>query len=400
MWGILKRSHAGKGGGVLMGIHIYLWIGLAVVVVAGGVFFIRRRLRTESSEELAVPISSVEEIKNLKKAFSSDMLSDDKETSLTQHILKENLRAGILKSADGQNTNKDVHSVKESIENQTWSQASNGSDEFSRCVALEKECERLKIALEREISSKESGMILSENTERLENLNQALDRSKDTVTVLTEENQQLKLNMTDLKEEYKNIEQALVFYKKKYDDFFVNNTQLLDELCGRLDRTEKQAMELLMGSKKEVVLSDQEKQHLRDESMRLHEQEKLFRSQINILKEKNHSLTEEIAKLHSELPQQYSKVEKEMVAQVEQLQKDLEILENEKSEILKFQKKLQSDYDQIQSLNAQLVEKGKLLQYELTKHRAQALGLEKICADFRFQMEQPAGKNSSAGSVI
>lgn len=400
MRGILKISLAGKGGCMLMGMHIYFWIGLAVVVVAVGVFFILRSLRAESSDELAVPISSVEEIKDLKKAFSFDTLTENKDANLTQHILKENLRAGILKSEDGQGAKKDASSIKSSIQNQALSAASGGYDDSSRCIALEKECERLKLALEREILSKEPGMILQENGERLENLNHALDRSKEAVVALTEENQQLKLTMTDLKVDYQDIEQTLVLYKTKYDDFLAKNTQLLDELANRLERAEKQATEFLKGSQKEAGLLDQENQNLRDESVQLHEQEAQFRNQIKILQDKNHNLTEEIARLRSELPQQNSKVEKELVAQVELLQQDLEALENEKLEILKFQKKLQGDYDQIQALNAQLVEKGKLLQYELTKHRAQALGLEKICEDFRFQMERPKGKDSGARAII
>ena len=40
-----------------------------------------------------------------------------------------------------------------------------------------------------------------------------------------------------------------------------------------------------------------------------------------------------------------------------------------------------------EELNAHLLQKDQMIQYELTKNRAQALGLEKICEDFKTQIE-------------
>ena len=49
---------------------------------------------------------------------------------------------------------------------------------------------------------------------------------------------------------------------------------------------------------------------------------------------------------------------------------------------------LQEDFKRTEELNVQLLEKERIMQYELVKNRAQALGLERICEDFKRQIEE------------
>ena len=60
----------------------------------------------------------------------------------------------------------------------------------------------------------------------------------------------------------------------------------------------------------------------------------------------------------------------------------------EKQELLKQAQKLDAELNQLKAFNAHLMDKERLLQYELTKSRAQSIGLEQICEDFKHQIEQ------------
>jgi len=68
----------------------------------------------------------------------------------------------------------------------------------------------------------------------------------------------------------------------------------------------------------------------------------------------------------------------------------IETLKGENRNLLQANQDLASDYKKIEAFNLHLREKEKMMQYELVKNRAQALGLEKICEDFKVQIETMA----------
>jgi DNA repair exonuclease SbcCD ATPase subunit len=47
----------------------------------------------------------------------------------------------------------------------------------------------------------------------------------------------------------------------------------------------------------------------------------------------------------------------------------------------------EQDVSKLKELNSTLIDRAKILQYELNRHRAQASGLERVCEDFKIQME-------------
>ena len=62
-------------------------------------------------------------------------------------------------------------------------------------------------------------------------------------------------------------------------------------------------------------------------------------------------------------------------------------LKRENKDYQKANLDLKDAFKKMEEMNDHLVKKEKMMQYELTKNRAQALGLEKICEDFRTQIE-------------
>src|SRR3989344_2611960 len=62
----------------------------------------------------------------------------------------------------------------------------------------------------------------------------------------------------------------------------------------------------------------------------------------------------------------------------------------EREQLLQADSGLERDFTKIKDINAYLLEKEKLLQYELAKERAQSLGMERICEDFKIQIDEMA----------
>jgi chromosome segregation ATPase len=65
----------------------------------------------------------------------------------------------------------------------------------------------------------------------------------------------------------------------------------------------------------------------------------------------------------------------------------IEALKGENKDLQRFNQDLKNDFEKTQEYNTHLIEKEKLMEYELSKNRAQTLGLEKICEDFKVQIE-------------
>lgn len=65
-------------------------------------------------------------------------------------------------------------------------------------------------------------------------------------------------------------------------------------------------------------------------------------------------------------------------------------VKKEREQLMQAHSELERDFGQIKDLNTYLLEKEKILEYELTKERAQSLGLEKICEDFKVQIDETA----------
>ncbi len=69
------------------------------------------------------------------------------------------------------------------------------------------------------------------------------------------------------------------------------------------------------------------------------------------------------------------------------LRRQMESLSKERDDLFEQRSELMMDLKRIEEHNAQLLEKERFLQYELTKTRAKAMGLEKICEEFKIRLE-------------
>jgi chromosome segregation ATPase len=72
----------------------------------------------------------------------------------------------------------------------------------------------------------------------------------------------------------------------------------------------------------------------------------------------------------------------------------LETLKRENQDLTERNANLERNFKQVEEFNLHLREKERMLQYELTKARAQSLGLEKICEGFKVQIETMSAASS------
>ncbi len=125
-----------------------------------------------------------------------------------------------------------------------------------------------------------------------------------------------------------------------------------------------------------------------------------FRKQLDGEKGKNEQTTVQILELNKEiarLKEENKKLaqknddyeEEKRKPQVKEL--DLSLSEDLKKENMMLKEdhdKLNQDTERLKDLNRQLLEKEKIIHYDLIRSRAQAVGLEKICEDLKIKIEQ------------
>lgn len=77
-----------------------------------------------------------------------------------------------------------------------------------------------------------------------------------------------------------------------------------------------------------------------------------------------------------------------LIRAVKNAEVKIQALTEERKQILSDISRNEFNYNKLKEFNAHILDKEKMLQYELTKSRAKILGLEKICEDFKVQIEK------------
>lgn len=193
---------------------------------------------------------------------------------------------------------------------------------------LTNENEQLRDALEREVSSKKMNVLSEEEKKLLEEKERQLIEAKSSIEKLTAETHQLKLENGDVLKELKKSEER----GKDFQNKLILIKQTNEE-------------QLMKANDAINALRDQQEQ---------------FNAQdMDAVK-----------------------------TQLADSKKALEVMRNQYQDVVNEKNKYISDLQKLNDYNLQLSEKEKSLQYALTKSRAQALGLEKICEDFKDEINQ------------
>jgi len=183
-------------------------------------------------------------------------------------------------------------------------------------------------------------------------------KSQSEIDQLIQKNEQLEQSLQASKREnqqIKALEEKITNIQKEKERLLLNR-QLIDELKAKGELFERRHAENKI-----------QQEELR-ESIRTLESEK-----EELIKAKKHGVNK------SELNALSSRLESSIAA--------IEVLKGENKDLQQFNQNLKDDFKKTKEQNTHLLEKENIMEYELSKNRAQNLGLEKICEDFKVQIE-------------
>ena len=207
--------------------------------------------------------------------------------------------------------------------------------------------------------------------------------STDEIQRLRGENAQLKVQINDQKNKFEILEQriaALQNEQVKIKESASNEVKILEQKIMQIQQEKEKLLtnrELLdeLKSKNEML----QRQYVESQA---HQTD--LKVIINQLEEEKNAL----------LKMQKSGIDKpeldDLGVRLANSIAMIEVLKSENKGLQHSHEELKRHYQMLEDFNQQLQEKGKLMQYELIKNRAQALGLEKICEDFKMQIESRA----------
>jgi len=218
----------------------------------------------------------------------------------------------------------------------------------------------------------------------------SLDKvSQDKIDQIAAENAQLIKRLAEQKDRVGQLEGNIEELKNKYNSTKDSNSEAITALEQQVARFQQEKDKLIMGrelvdelkSKNEVLKNQYAENQRQQAELRLIigrlEQEK------NDLIKFQHARGE-----RSDLDNMSNRLAGSIAT--------IEVLKSENKELKDACQKLEAAFKKFESFNAHLLEKEKLIQYELVKSRAQAMGLEKICEDFKTQIEHMSAEAAAA----
>jgi hypothetical protein len=372
-----------------MAIYVYGLIILAALFLSGGLYFILMGIKDEPSDEEAVPISNPEEIRGLRGNFATmdktETLQkgsfDDPQTSSFLHSVDEN--NNVVNEVDEGAAGESPNAYRSTMMVSPEQGATKNQDDL---VALEKECERLQEALAREMASREVFLGGEDEGQKNQRLNEELTRVRKDAETAREENELLKQWRIDFEKLYAAIDEDFLVVKEQCERLLEEKNESVSALLQRVEAAERLVETASRRGQSEVDVLSEDNRKLRSRLLEATEQVRDFRmaderarARISELEATIHHQTEGI---------QLNSAHQEELEHVSRLQDAITRLESEKSAGLKQHVQLQEQYNRVVAINTRLMERIKLLQYELTKYRAQALGLEKIYQDLNTRIDR------------
>ena len=246
---------------------------------------------------------------------------------------------------------------------------------------------------------------------------------QDTITRLTYENNKLKKQVEEREAEFRRLTDEIETAKKAYEhllaqegskaeDFQKNIARLVREKkelalqkdqgnLARIGQLETELASAREGEAERQAQLNETLTRLKAENQSLLEQGQESRKQIERLKANvelmqkinNQKLNEanEAMRLLEVQRSENDRIRQELLdKQLAEALSEVGEFKKEREQLRQAHDGLERDFTKIRDMNTYLLEKEKLLQYELAKERAQSLGLERICEDFKVQIDEMA----------
>jgi chromosome segregation ATPase len=296
---------------------------------------------------------------------------------------------------------------------------------------LLEEKKRLAEALEREVSSKEMKTLMEQDRKEFSERIQQLGQAEESIQHLTKDNDALSKKLDAKEREIHNVQEQM---EKLRQDFQKSFSQPPDWVKKVEEQTKQVSSDhdlletlrgentLLYQSKEEMTWQMRELERelavLKDnqdrtspeigETLRqLTSENKNIKEQLNASERylidlqkdlevasqiKDQKLNEAYTAISALKSKELTIENQEEVGRLrEELgnkQAKMEILSQENQKLVDIKARFEKELEDIKAINVQWQEKNRLGEYALTKSRAQAIGLERICEDFKNQIEE------------
>ena len=228
-----------------------------------------------------------------------------------------------------------------------------------------------------------------------------LVQDQDQSNRMREENQQLRKQIDEQRVRFEQLEKDLDALKKEYTerhDQRVEKLKNLEEEKARFDREKEQLLskgELLSELKVKIEVLEKQYDEVQKQRSEMNTVIVQLKAEKDNLLMQTKLKEEQVAIQLREQKAEAGRIEFEALSS--KLVESINIIENlkrENKDLQQTNQDLRDEFKEVKEMNGHLVKKEKMIQYELTKNRAQALGLEKICEDFRTQIETMAAAAS------
>lgn len=246
---------------------------------------------------------------------------------------------------------------------------------------------------------------------------------QDKITQLTYENNKLKKQVQEREAEFSRLTVEIGAAKKVYEDllaqegskaedFQKNIARLAQEKEALLFKKDQESISKVSELEAELAAARQadadrqaqfndtltrlkaENQSLLEQGQESQKQIERLRGNIELMQKINNQKLNEANEAMHRLEIQRSesdRIQQELLdKQLSQTLAEVGEFKKEREQLLQAHDGLERDFTKIKDMNTYLLEKEKLLQYELIKERAQSLGLERICEDFKIQIDEMA----------
>lgn len=246
---------------------------------------------------------------------------------------------------------------------------------------------------------------------------------QDRIVQLTYENNKLKKQVEEREAAFQRLTIDIDAAKKDYEQLLSQEGSKADDLQKDIARLAQEKEELLLKKDQESISKvtqleteiaaarqadadreaqfnetlsrlQAENQGLLEQGQENQKQVERLRSNIELMQKINNQKLNEANEAMHRLEVQRSerdRIQQELLdKQLSQALAEVGEFKKEREQLRQAHDGLERDFTKIKDMNTYLLEKEKLLQYELTKERAQSLGLERICEDFNIQIDEMA----------
>lgn len=323
----------------------YIFLGATVVLFVIGMTLIMKGMREPSREEdKVVPIADLKELQPAPAVKPQQPAS----ASLSQQVIAENMKKPVSPIQPLPDTSSEVRELR------------------SRLEGVLRDNHRLEEELRKEIEAKAVPQ-------------QKLDLSE--LEALKVGAAKMEQQLRQSEDEMGRLRKILEESRRDHQNEIVNLKGLLQQTQEDRDRVRQEYLSQMNVQQDIAAIQEKNRQLEQERNDWL---ARISQHQIEL---------EEQQKQITELRNKPPVVD---TAALTQTMTALEKLKNERDELLEAGRLQEKNIQKLKEFVAFLQEKEKMYQYELTKCRAQILGLERICADFKEQQTQPINRVTAA----